>query len=1014
MANQFTDINIIEANRLHSEEAKSGNNENTSLWTNNLQDIIHLNPSDKVSVYGSFISERGAGQQSSIEVKGVELPQKKFIEYTTITPQDVSDKNTTGYVSVDSQQNNDEFQLRDDTLRFTTSYYIPSNAHNSLQLPRRWIFGHPVTPDIRLNYTSPDDKATNGASLTERIFVAGKGSWADKNEYYNCLPLGGLTLHKFKNKNDRFTFLIRDKTYFDIPSPAPAGTFPPLDLRDPENAVYNVYKELKTFTIPSGFNSAQFVSEEITRQFQKLVSNRLIEIKYDNNGVALDYPIGLSRIIESETYKNFKAWNIIDGANYNFQDYFNLLNKDGSGTPKPEWIESDGFNYLSQYQIIATKYPELYDAGSKINLIPDPSEEDPNPNGVNAGILGAYLWADVGDPAVDEYAGWITSIPYTKENCEKLKAFFDAQLLYPEIIINTNDDGTGYNKGNDVTNTRWLHCNRYSSKKMYLGDDQEDATKENTMLGWSGYYYPRNNWNTTKVSQHSGLLCLYFDNSQKDIFYENPINKLVYDEDLDALIPTGEYTYGCLGKSVVGAGPGNPSPMIVIYPASHKYNGYDTPAYNQFMDDTPESGEGDKGILAGGKLGFDYHFNAPGMYYLSPMSGWGLWADDAIAPVNEANYEVNPANYSGTATINKHVSIEKYKDMLYIGADNPSLEWDGTHFGFKGLHTGLNRGNRSIAGNPYHAVTPDIDALDTVYKINPAEQLNDYTPDRMPYDTYGGFNTGSWVALPDASNNFATNKLNSNLVSWGIYDMLGGVFIEDYGMPEELWDDSLWGILGFTYNQFNSKTNNRQLRIQSDNNNQLSKLTTNAEIVEGDIKIFITNWSGVPIYNNMVASPTNVPSYSSTGTPRTLLSNNTVYPAINHKTQSITIMAENLPTRMIRGYYTIRSNILEGSPFVGGKVNNTNMPVIGIVDKINGDGDFYFGQDSSLEFTITKPIRLASLSVSIHDPDGSYARTNNQSTILFKIQKTVSTTFNVVEELLQEDKNNPVLKTIFQ
>ena len=52
-------------------------------------------------------------------------------------------------------------------------------------------------------------------------------------------------------------------------------------------------------------------------------------------------------------------------------------------------------------------------------------------------------------------------------------------------------------------------------------------------------------------------------------------------------------------------------------------------------------------------------------------------------------------------------------------------------------------------------------------------------------------------------------------------------------------------------------------------------------------------------------------------------------------------------------------------------------------DKINGDGDFYFQQESSLVFTITKPLRLASLTCSIHDPDGSYARVSEQSTVLF-------------------------------
>ena len=33
--NSFTDIKVIECNRLHSEEAKSNNDENFALWTNN-------------------------------------------------------------------------------------------------------------------------------------------------------------------------------------------------------------------------------------------------------------------------------------------------------------------------------------------------------------------------------------------------------------------------------------------------------------------------------------------------------------------------------------------------------------------------------------------------------------------------------------------------------------------------------------------------------------------------------------------------------------------------------------------------------------------------------------------------------------------------------------------------------------------------------------------------------------------------------------------------------------------
>tara|TARA_Y100000592_G_scaffold91933_1_gene152818 strand:+ start:2769 stop:3230 length:462 start_codon:yes stop_codon:yes gene_type:complete len=134
------------------------------------------------------------------------------------------------------------------------------------------------------------------------------------------------------------------------------------------------------------------------------------------------------------------------------------------------------------------------------------------------------------------------------------------------------------------------------------------------------------------------------------------------------------------------------------------------------------------------------------------------------------------------------------------------------------------------------------------------------------------------------------------------------------------------------------------------------------------------------------------------------------YPEIVQETQSVEIIADNLPTRMIRGYYTIRSNVLQDTPFVGGKINNTTMPIIGIVNKINGQGDFYTQEESSLEFTVTKPLRLASITTSIHDPNGSYARCSEQSTVLLKIQKPRSVVFNVMEEILQDEKNKNLPK----
>ena len=993
MANQFTETTVLECGRLASEEAQAGNDENTSLWTNNLTDILKLDAGDQVNVYGAFISERGAGQAEAIEISGKELGIKKTFSYINLSNNETNTLTSTGYKYVIAEEKEDEILLRDDTLNFTMSYYIPSSAINCVQLPRRWVFSQSTAVNYRENYTN-EDAEQYGASITERRL--GTTIFPDITEYYktpgnaaNAIP--AKRLDKFKNNNERFTLLIRDVTYFTKDFTTDPATLPIQDLRDPENAVYRTYKELKSFNIPKGFNSPEFIADEITRQFQAIVRNSDITkvyVELTEQDTKLDDPIPISKILESETYKAFKAWNIWDGQKANFLSYFNLADINGS-TTIPAWDNASGFMWLSQFQIVATKYPEIYETGRLINL--SGSEEQ--------GILGTHIVSDV---LQDSLEGWELNIEYNASNCLKFKNFFDAQALYPQIIDNLNEPTTGYYPGNSIDNTRWLHCNRFANFYMCLSD-AVPAELTNTQLGWGGYYQPRTGWNPPTApteSLQSGLLCLYFDNKLTDTFYDSPDTE-----------NREEYSFGCLGKSTAG--------NILIYPARHIHNGAGSDAYNDFMKPMATAPP-TTGIFNGTKLGFDLHFNAPGMYYLSPMSGWGKTSDDFSSYSQYISDYLIPEQLNSGTTRTPTLDIENYKDRLYIGADNPSLSWDGTHFGFTGLHTGMNRGNKADAGNKSYSHAPfntqeDLDASDTVYKINPPELYNDYTPDRCPYVPFIRIQASAQLPTPDPAPAiggalYDLDRVNDNLEKWKIYDMLGGIFIEDYGIPESIWEDSLWGLLGFSYQQFNSTVNNRLIRIQSGNANQLSKLTTNSEVIEGDTKIFSTNVWGVPFYNNMIASPTNLRGHSENGT--ILTSRNTVYPPIVHKTTSITILAENLPTRMIRGYYTIRSNILEGTPFIGGKRNNTQMPIIGVVDKSNPDGDFYFQQESSLTFTITKPLRLASISVSIHDPSGQFASTSNQSTVLFKIIKNKATNFNIAAEFFKENKNNPLLKNI--
>ncbi len=998
--NSFTDIKIIEANRLHSEEAKSGNNENFSLWTNNLQDILHLEPSDKVSVYGAFVSERGAGQSETVEIKGVELGEFHNFSYINLSKtlhgtDRIDDKLPSGASKIKIEiEKNIPYAIRDDTLRFTMSYYMVANTQNSLHLPRRWMFNETLSKD---NFNNPDDSILQGATLT-KYFVSNGSSgskvFSQTNAFYDCIASGSEILKKPKNDNSRYTIMVRDISYFTEAGLASDGSFPlaEQDLRDPEAGTYYPYKELKEITIPSGFNSAEYIATEITRKLQNITRD---EILYQRNDTNETYPIYVSKILESETYKVFNTGSVQDNTVANFKNYFNLsgtLNTLNNKLGRVGWGNGSGYEWLRQYQFVACKYPELYEHGRLLNR---------QFNTTYTGILGTKVYEDYTgstDPIVFD-------IPYQKARVDEFKAFFDAQKLYPEIIENLNSvNASGYNPGNNLQNTRWCHINRWAFQEQSL--ETTPVNENRTQLGWGGYYYPRGyNPDPNTVQLCSMLLCLYFDESQSETYYSNP------DSDIK-----GEYTYGCIGR-VDG--------RIALFPSRHINNGW---VANQSLwtDELmkPQFGVGQNMIESGRKIGFDLHFNAPGMYYLLPLSGWTPYPDptfltgekSGLFKLPNASQDYKPASSVPEAQLR---DLNYWKKLLYLGADNPTLNWDGTNFSFSNFHTSLNRGNAYNAENPIqvsaHSGAPtlvdappgaDQNAGDVVYKINPITEFMDFSPDRTPYN----LSDYAITAVGFGYDDIKVPRTNHNYEKWRIYDMLSGIFIEDFGVPEHLWTNSLWGLLGFSYKQFHTESSNRLTRIQSGNANKLSYLTTNAEVVEGDTKIYSTSWSGIPMYNNMITTPVNIPSYNSS---TAVVDHWTqIFPPIVHKTQSIKIIAENLPTRMIRGYYTIRSNILEGTPFIGGKVNNTTMPIIGVVDKINGDGDFYFGQEGSLQFTITKPMRLASLSVSIHDPDGSYARTSEQSTILFKVEKSLRTTFDVAQQMLQEDKNNPILQRL--
>ena len=86
MSQPFTDTYILECNRVHS--SQYNDDENTSVWTNSVNDGIKINAGDKIQVHSAFVSDLVLKtQQLNLEVKQFKIKllyKKLFILMITV------------------------------------------------------------------------------------------------------------------------------------------------------------------------------------------------------------------------------------------------------------------------------------------------------------------------------------------------------------------------------------------------------------------------------------------------------------------------------------------------------------------------------------------------------------------------------------------------------------------------------------------------------------------------------------------------------------------------------------------------------------------------------------------------------------------------------------------------------------------------------------------------------------------------------------------------------------------
>ena len=877
--------------------------------------------------------------------------------------------------------------LRDDEMNVEINYYKNINGEGYMLLPRRFNCEVQVreTHEVDKPFSTP---VARGYEIWDEVdtIVTGKCFYPvpvdgicfadymaifDRSDTTNY---DGITAGYYKLASDgsRFTILARDITVFNnetvdgenwgliydsIPKYEHAGK-------------YHIYTDLLELKVDKGFNSPEFIATQLTEQLQEATPPE--NIAWDDTGSTQHLHIATSET-ETKTFKTFNcAWN---GGNKktNHIDFHNATPTDAE--------KKSGIDYISSYEYIGCKRPEVFTSGREVNSWDEVelfikntiSSAGPTTNTMSP-IVTNWRWTN--DAMVEPFL-------------QKMAELFKQQRKYPELFKNNNSI---LNPEVTEDTARFLHINRFNNSD----GDIED------MLGFDNHY--------DRGSNRSSIPIFFkFDNTYKDVMTNGyDIDKLSYGFATKTYVVDDWYI--TLHPELVGG----------IKPNIFK----EQPATTITADTT--------------LIGWDWNFNAYSTCCCLLYSGVQRYSYDSLTENGLETY-TNGSTTTPPGIPSKAVwDLSSHMNKTYVGANNSAVTYNNNHFSFEYLHTTENVGQDFNAGKTgtlegEKNVDPIIaDAGQECYKINKRLQHWTWCPDMRPYliDTQifnnvvkpplvagkGAEKDGTGIIeyiTKDTVPTQTVKTLNPSIRPFSIMDSHCGISMNiGKSFNESDWKDGLLGILGFTYEQFNpttvDNTNNRIARVEYSNINSLEYLTTNSQIVSTDAKNYVMNRYGGIMYTTQLPIPQVIPSWG----PRRALNlvghieydhyASGLYPAIVEQTTSINVPSLGLPITMLRPYYSIRSDLIlqENNKYIGSGDSGIRLPVIAVINKENGDGDFYFEVESPLQFTITQDINLSSITTSIHDPDGRLATLNNGSGIVYKVSRTQTLDDNIINEIM--------------
>ena len=235
--------------------------------------------------------------------------------------------------------------------------------------------------------------------------------------------------------------------------------------REPACSGYTKYTEIKKLTVPVGYDAPANVAGTLTDQLNTMEQPKKVigwtgsflqDPNYAGARTNVQSQVVVSQTTSSQTFKPFCCANLETFSYENFNNYYLLDRTPYPGTENTQDNRVGtgnghlAVNYLSSYQYIGVKRPELFDAirGYYSNQV---QQAPPGLNLTWRTLQHAHITSTHTIPAAAHFNTnpVVTNIAWTPENLERMNDVLKVEEKYPELFTDYQHTNIGTNPGSE-------------------------------------------------------------------------------------------------------------------------------------------------------------------------------------------------------------------------------------------------------------------------------------------------------------------------------------------------------------------------------------------------------------------------------------------------------------------------------------------------------------------------------------------------------------------------------------